>query len=112
MRLIVTDEAVDDLRRARAWYESQARTAGDQLAVAVARAIDKIVDRPNAYPEIEPGVRRILCEKFPYKVIYTIEAGTLFVLGIYTRRATHLVGGNMTETALTSSILSPRQSPL
>jgi hypothetical protein len=36
-----------------------------------------------AYPEFEPGVRRILCEKFPYKVIYTIEVDTLFVLAIY-----------------------------
>jgi plasmid stabilization system protein ParE len=57
-------------------------------------ALDQAVGLVKAYPlageEIEPEIRRCLFDRFPYALIYGIEAQTVVVIAVaHTRRDPH-----------------------
>ncbi len=82
-RFTITERARKHVREARAWYEAQARTLGDQLVDEVFETIDTIVQRPTSFPEVKPGVRGARCDRFPYKIYYRIRANGIRVLAVY-----------------------------
>ena len=83
-RLTLTARARTDLAQVKLWY-AQIRP---QLASAFLEDIDKtfdaIRDRPASFAEIESGVRRGLCDSFPYKVYFRLKGdGEVRVLAVY-----------------------------
>jgi plasmid stabilization system protein ParE len=54
-------------------YESELPGLGAQFWSEGASAIDRIVGFPEAWQELESGVRRCLLQRFPYGVSYMLR---------------------------------------
>ena len=66
-----------DLEEARNWYDDQRPGLGDEFLVSIAEALTRLEETPERYPVYYKGFRRILTERFPYKLFYQ-EAVSLF----------------------------------
>jgi toxin ParE1/3/4 len=84
MIVIFRPQAVEDVVEAAAWYEAHAPGLGDQL-------IDEILDatrRAQKNPELfrivhrEGNIRRVLANRFPYRIFFSVVGETLYVHAI------------------------------
>ena len=49
---------------------------------AIRQTIARIAERPKAFFEIAPGIRRALTPQFPYAVFYAEESEAIVILAI------------------------------
>lgn len=82
MRVVVTREARHELREATRWYSARSPATGRQFIEAYRRARDLAAQAPTQWLEVEPGVRRVLLERFPYTLFYAVHGGQVVVLAI------------------------------
>ncbi|AUX43028.1 uncharacterized protein SOCE26_044680 [Sorangium cellulosum] len=45
-------------------------------------AVDRIAEAPEQGPELEPGVRRLTLQRFPYGLLYVVEPDRILVLAV------------------------------
>lgn len=74
--------AMTDLRDARDWYERNRPGLGDEFHLCVADALTQLEESPESFPIYYRGFRRLLMERFPYKVFYRIEDDSVIVFRI------------------------------
>jgi plasmid stabilization system protein ParE len=82
-RLIIRPEAEAELAEAFDWYERRAPGLGADLLRAVNTAMDSILSNPLQYPTIHRSVRRALTRRFPYQVLFIVEADVIVVVAIF-----------------------------
>lgn len=70
-------EARLDLMAAAEFYETRHPGLGTEFAVDIGIALTRVLDAPQRWPEIEPGIRRYRLERFPYALIYRVTAVNL-----------------------------------
>ncbi len=75
-------EARAEFLNAIDYYESCEPGLGHDFAIEVHAAIQRIVDFPAAWPELEGDVRRCLTHRFPYGILYSIEPKEIFILAV------------------------------
>jgi len=63
-----------ELDQAFRWYESQAPGLGDAFLIEVLSAAERISLYPEAWHSLDEGLRRCRLNRFPYGLIYAIEA--------------------------------------
>ena len=80
--LLVRPEAQADLVETRKWYEEQATGLGRQFVETVDDTLVSITKNPLAYPTVRKVVRRALTRRFPYGVLFLVEADTVIVLAV------------------------------
>ena len=68
-----------DLRRARDWYEQRREGLGDEFLLAVADAMLWLEQSPDRHPLYYRDFRRLLTDRFPYKIFYRIEGESVIV---------------------------------
>jgi plasmid stabilization system protein ParE len=73
MKYRFTPEARIELISAAEFYESQRWGLGSEFSVEVGLAIAQVLEAPERWPEMEPGIRRFRLDRFPYALIYRIE---------------------------------------
>ena len=90
MRILWTDEALDDFEATLAWYH---REAGPRAAIAVQRSIVLDLEALAPFPERIraseriPGARELVINKLPYIVFVQILGDALVILNVvHTRR--------------------------
>ena len=71
--------AQSDLREARAWYEGQREGLGNEFLLAVADGMLALEEAPQRYPIYYRDFRRVLTDRFPYKIFYRIEGQAVIV---------------------------------
>ena len=72
--------AEEELSAAVDWYEVRQPGLGVDFAVEV-RARDRSGDRfPKAWAELEPGIRRVLTQRFSYGLLYSSADSGVFIL--------------------------------
>jgi len=71
VRILVLDEAEDDLRDGREFYDRQEAGVGDYFAAALAADIDSLILFAGIHP-MEFGFHRALSKRFPFGVYYLI----------------------------------------
>jgi toxin ParE1/3/4 len=76
-------EAQEDLDQAIEWYEKQRAGLGTQLLAAVREVIERLQWRPESYPITLRGTRRALTRRFPYHVIYRVEAERIVIVAVF-----------------------------
>lgn len=59
------------------YYEARSPGLGRSFALEVRAAIGRMVEFPDAWPEIEPSIRRVLTSRFPFGVLYARDGETL-----------------------------------
>lgn len=70
---------VDD---AVAWYDSQSRSLGIHFLDDLDRTVRRIAAYPLSSAKIEGDLRRCLLSRFPYGIIYGIDAETVIVIAV------------------------------
>lgn len=83
-----------ELNDAAQYYDREQAGLGAAFIADVQRCTDAILAHPEAGPVIRGRVRRRLCRRFPYGVLYTIRPETVRVLAVMNlrRRPTYWVG--------------------
>ena len=80
-RVIVRPLAVEDVASAVMWYEEQCPGLGAEVLDEVIRAIRRAQEAPEQFriPRPSDGMRRVLIERFPYRVFFSIVGEALHV---------------------------------
>ena len=71
--------AAADLRDARDWYDRRREGLGNEFLLAVADAMLALEEMPERSPIYYRDFRRLLTERFPFKVFYRIEGEAVIV---------------------------------
>ena len=76
--------AVEDLVGAAAWYETHAPGFGEELIDEILAAIARAQGNPELFRVIhrDGDVRRVLVNRFPYRIFFSVVGETLYVHAI------------------------------
>jgi plasmid stabilization system protein ParE len=77
--LLIQDEAVNDIQQAYEWYKEKKESLGTEFIAEVENCFDRICKNPLHYGYISPKFRRILTNRFPYKIVYEVTSDTIIV---------------------------------
>ena len=80
MKVVLGPEARAELREATAWYASRSPDAARRFLADYRRTKALVAETPEQWAEVEPGVRRVLFDKFPYALLYMVEGRQVVVL--------------------------------
>lgn len=75
-------DAEEELFSAIEYYEEREPGLGQQFSIEVTTAIANAADFPTAWPVIEDDIRRSHTHRFPYGILYSIEANSILVLAV------------------------------
>ena len=94
MRATFNELAEAELNDAIAYYETEQVGLGTAFLEEVRRLTAAIVEYPTAGPIILGTVRRRLCLRFPYAVLYEVHADQIRILAVMhlKRRPNYWVG--------------------
>ncbi len=81
MNVRLLDSAQADIEAAVSFYEEQGNR-GSAFLAELQTAMDRILQYPLGWTEIDPGLRRCQLKRFPYGVLYEIHGDTVFVVEI------------------------------
>ena len=81
-RVSIRAAAEADLREAEEWYDRQRFGLGGEFLISVAEALTRLEQSPERFPIYYRGFRRVLLERFPYKIFYRIEGDAVVVFRI------------------------------
>jgi toxin ParE1/3/4 len=84
-RLRFNRRVSDDLAQALAWYDAISTELGDRFREAVNEAYNAIVSSPelSSFAFYDLDVRFYRIRRFPYLVLYRIEASMIQVIGVF-----------------------------
>jgi len=82
-RLTITARARTDLLQVKLWYTSVRPELAEEFLKDVDVTVAAIRERPTSFPEVQKGVRRALCDHFPYKVYFSHTQDEVRLLAIY-----------------------------
>lgn len=82
MKVVVLDEADEELTAAADWYEQEREGLGDDLLAEADRVLDAIAASPSTWPFAlgNKVVRRLLFTRFPYAVYFVIRDEHVLVM--------------------------------
>lgn len=84
--LTLRPRAEADLDAAFRWYEERLAGLGEGFLHSVDACLARIQRHPEAYPEVQPRVRRAPLRRFPYAIFYVIREDRIDVLAAYHAR--------------------------
>jgi len=76
------EEAVSDAEGAARWYAERSPTAAVRFSAELEQAEAAILDRPEAWPIVGAGNRHYLLRRFPFSVVYRIEASRVLIVAV------------------------------
>lgn len=81
-RLQIRPQAVREAREAFRWYEQERTTLGAEFMAAIQELLEAARRLPDASPAVGAHTRRALLRRFPYLVLYVVEADVVVVTAI------------------------------
>jgi plasmid stabilization system protein ParE len=82
--VIFSPRARAELIDAQDWYENEAPGLGRSFRAAVDAVVQRMSASPRQFPMIHKNVRRALLRRFPYALMFVIEADeTLTVIACF-----------------------------
>ena len=82
MKIEFLEAAEIELDEAFKWYEAQQQNLGMQFLMEFDAAIRRISAYPKSYTLLDNEVRRCLIKRFPYGVLYGIDADTVVIIAV------------------------------
>jgi toxin ParE1/3/4 len=84
MRVRLLPAAKAEADEAADWYAAREPDSDlhTRFLAEVKRVGRLIGERPHAWSEVEPGVRRAVLRRFPYSLIYSVAPNEVLVLAI------------------------------
>ncbi len=81
-RLVIDPAARDDIAAARDWYDGQRAGLGDEFVDEVNAAVGRFRRQPLVHQPVVRTLRRAVVRRFPYLVIYRVEADTVTIVAV------------------------------
>jgi toxin ParE1/3/4 len=75
-------EAEIEFIEAVEYYEDCQQGLGHDFAIEVNLTIERLLLYPEAWPEIDEDIRRILLKRYPYGILYSIKDDNIFILAM------------------------------
>jgi hypothetical protein len=82
MKIVFLPPAKAEFVEAVSYYNTQSEGLGYDLAAEVKKTLTRIIQYPEAWPNISKRTRRCRTNRFPYGVIYQIRENTLLIVAI------------------------------
>jgi toxin ParE1/3/4 len=82
MRVIFSPEARREFEEAERYYRQQFPALGPQFRDEVKSALRRIRTWPLSCPTERGEIRRLATSRFPYKLLYSVEADHIYVIAI------------------------------
>ena len=82
MNVEVLDLARKEFDDAFVHYESQRSGLGEEFRGAIKIQMRKIMEHPEAWMLVRPGIRKCLGHRFPYDVVYQRIGDDLLILAL------------------------------
>ena len=79
-------EAAEEYSEAYQWYVDRGERVGAAFETEVERALRLIIEAPERWPTFALGCRRLVVRKFPYSIIYGLQDGRVWVVGVAHQR--------------------------
>ena len=64
------------------YYEAEREGLGRKFAREISKALDRIVENPNAWRPLSPQTRQCRTHRFPYAVVYQTRPDHILILAI------------------------------
>lgn len=74
MTIQILREAEEDLERAFDYYQAQRHGLGVELVEEFRRGVARILEQPSAWQPLDATFRRCRLHRFPYGIVYRIDA--------------------------------------
>jgi toxin ParE1/3/4 len=74
--------AAEEMRAAAAYFEARERGLGDQFLDEVEEGLQRIRQFPRLWPIYDGEYRRYLLKRFPFGLIYRIDAAQIFIVAV------------------------------
>ena len=81
-KLILRQEAEQDLAESHAWYEERVPGLGADFLASVEQALKSVQENPSQFPLIYRDIRRALIRRFPYGVFFAFSDQRISVLAV------------------------------
>jgi plasmid stabilization system protein ParE len=88
-RVVIRPKAEADLREAQFWYNSRRSGLGDELFDEVKRSVGFLAEHPEQRPIYYNGFRRLITNRFPYKLFYRVEGARVIVFRLLHAKRDH-----------------------
>jgi plasmid stabilization system protein ParE len=76
------DEALQEAEAVARWYAERSATAATAFAAEIDEAESDILRLPEAWPAFHHGTRRYLLRRFPFSVVYRVEARRILIVAV------------------------------
>lgn len=76
------DEAIEEAEAAARWYAERSSAAATGFADEIDTAIAAIELNPEAWPSYDHGTHHYLLRRYPFSVVYRIEATRILVVAV------------------------------
>jgi len=81
--LVIVPAAEAEIDQAAEWYYQRNGVAASGFRIAVDRALDFILERPEQYQIVYRQTRRVLVGEYPYALFYTVTDTQVIVLSCF-----------------------------
>ena len=81
--VVFLPEARAEFDEAANWYDQQKLGLGIDFIKHVDKAIDAIAKMPRMHQIVHKNVRRAVVRKYPYVVLYQVEADHLLIVAVF-----------------------------
>jgi plasmid stabilization system protein ParE len=75
-------EALEEIQEAITYYESERPSLGSEFAVELARTVDRIRARPDAWQPLGRSARRCRMQRFPFGVVYFVREDQIVIVAV------------------------------
>ena len=89
MRLKIHPDVEEELFQGAAWYDDRRSGLGDEFLVHIYRWFDVVLESPSTWPlwpdtpqDLEPPIRRVVVDRFPYLIGYQAFAEHILILAV------------------------------
>lgn len=86
MRVTFNELAERELNEAAQYYESEQPGLGAAFLTDVRECAQAVVEHPLAGPVVLHAIRRRLCQRFPYALLYTLAGDEVRILAVMNLR--------------------------
>jgi plasmid stabilization system protein ParE len=90
-RIIPSPDARADVESAARWYRRKEANLSRQFRAEVRTTLLRIAQFPYASSQVDDPVRRVLTNRFPYRIDFIFDANSILVLGITHQRRSDAV---------------------
>ena len=75
-------DASEEADQARKWYAERSPVAALSFLAELSRAVERIAESPEIWPEYESGTRRYVFPPFPYSLIYRCVKARIQIIAV------------------------------